>query len=454
MNNPFFDELLKQQQVLDEVKREDALRNANVPEAESKQIDPYLPFEVNPMQQDDRTNAERMSDNMKSPLMVAPEYLGKLDRDGMSVQQPEVAPVIAEAPTPPIQEQKVQTRDDLNAPSDSAPPQTPMSPSLSPQEKMLAEYKAMQDADRKALEEARSSDRNLKMGGAIGDALATIVNARGQMNVKAPGVQVQQGAGLGKIADMFATAPDIASDLKSKREDLLAQYKQLQTGKDSELQERRVKAYEDQVKASANKPKGVMTDYQKYQQGEQGEKDVRSLKTDIVKSGLPRLTQGIADLEKQLGMPLEEAVARNTDKDSSNDVDVPGFGRVNSLVPDVMAGSEGRDFRQAVQAVLNPDISKQYGATQSAGEIERYGKQIGSGKFERQDTVLKGLASLKRAAQEDLAAIEGAYKPAVLDTYKERGGLTSSSKEEVQTKVHPQTGKTLKKVPGGWEEVD
>jgi hypothetical protein len=101
---------------------------------------------------------------------------------------------------------------------------------MSPQEKMMAEYKAMQEQDRKDLQEARSSDRNLKMGGAIGDALATYLNARGQMNVKAPGVQVQQGAGLGKIADMFATSPDIAADLKSKREDLLAQYKLLSKG--------------------------------------------------------------------------------------------------------------------------------------------------------------------------------------------------------------------------------
>lgn len=108
---------------------------------------------------------------------------------------------------------------------------------LTPQEKMMAEYRAMQEQDRKALEDARSSDRNLKMGGAIGDALATIVNARGQMNVKAPGVQVQQGAGLGKIADMFATAPDVASDIKSRREDLLAQYKSLGGSQRNELRQ-------------------------------------------------------------------------------------------------------------------------------------------------------------------------------------------------------------------------
>jgi multimeric flavodoxin WrbA len=101
-------------------------------------------------------------------------------------------------------------------------PQAPMSP----QEKMMAEYKAMQEQDRKDLQDARSSDRNLKMGGAIGDALATYLNARGQMNVKAPGVQVQQGAGLGKIADMFATAPDVQKNMESR----LAEYKALQGG--------------------------------------------------------------------------------------------------------------------------------------------------------------------------------------------------------------------------------
>jgi hypothetical protein len=135
----------------------------------------------------------------------------------------------------------------------AAPEQAPIAPSLTPQEKMMAEYKAMQEQDRKDLQDARSSDRNLKMGGAIGDALATYLNARGQMNVKAPGVQVQQGAGLGKIADMFATAPDVAADLKNKREDLLAQYKQLQTGKGAELAERKITAYEKQVNNAANK---------------------------------------------------------------------------------------------------------------------------------------------------------------------------------------------------------
>jgi hypothetical protein len=139
--------------------------------------------------------------------------------------------------------------------AESVTSESPTPPSLTPQERMMAEYRAMQDADRKALEEARSSDRNLKMGGAIGDALATYLNARGQMNVKAPGVQVQQGAGLGKIADMFATAPDIASDAKSRQENLLAQYKLLHSGE--------MTPYQQMALALADKRLGLQTEQEK-----------------------------------------------------------------------------------------------------------------------------------------------------------------------------------------------
>lgn len=105
---------------------------------------------------------------------------------------------------------------------------------MSESQALLAEYNKLLGKGQEDLAEARRRDRMLKVGGSLGDALATYLNARSQMNVKAPGVQVQQGAGLGKIADMFATAPEIASDMKQRREDLLAKYKLLASGKDGE----------------------------------------------------------------------------------------------------------------------------------------------------------------------------------------------------------------------------
>jgi hypothetical protein len=127
-------------------------------------------------------------------------------------------------------------------------PEVPAAP-MSKSEALLAEYQKMLGKDQQSLEDARSRDRMLKVGGSIGDALATYLNAKSQMNVKAPGVQVQQGAGLGKVADMFATAPEIQSDVAQRRQALMDQYKQLAIGESSaakrELEKQRIQAMEE-----------------------------------------------------------------------------------------------------------------------------------------------------------------------------------------------------------------
>ena len=105
---------------------------------------------------------------------------------------------------------------------------------MSKSEALIAEYNKLLGKGQEDLAEARKRDRMLKVGGALGDALATYLNARSQMNVKAPGVQVQQGAGLGKIADMFATAPEIASDVAQRREAMMKQYAELAKGERSQ----------------------------------------------------------------------------------------------------------------------------------------------------------------------------------------------------------------------------
>jgi hypothetical protein len=153
-------------------------------------------------------------ENMQSP--VAPEMLYSTPKLADALppkpEQPEV-PMLAEADT-----------------QQTPPSETPMSKS----EALIAEYQKMLGRDQQALEDARSRDRMLKVGGSIGDALATYLNAKSQMNVKAPGVQVQQGAGLGKVADMFATAPEIQSDVATRREALMKQYAELARGERAE----------------------------------------------------------------------------------------------------------------------------------------------------------------------------------------------------------------------------
>ena len=194
------------------------------------------------------------------------ELFTPMSEQNMSVQpqpEPELPPApepVASAMVPEQQEGILRAAAAQQAPE--MPEQEDMAPEkpMTVQEQLLADYRKLlgsAEEDRNALQEARRTDRLLKTGGAIGDALATMINARSQMSAKVPGVKVQQGAGLGKIADMFATAPEVASDVAGRREQLLKQYAELAKGErsqlDRDLKKRQIIAYEAQTKAQAKK---------------------------------------------------------------------------------------------------------------------------------------------------------------------------------------------------------
>jgi hypothetical protein len=400
---------------------------------------------------------------VESPM--TPEELAALSQEQEVVSEPVISPVQnTPKPTPkdtastnPFMEgvpdiDKVMASLPKEPDTNASAPEKP----LSTQEQLLADYKRLlgtAEEDTKALQEARRSDRMLKVGGAIGDALATYINAQGQKRVKAPGVQVQQGAGLGKVADMFATAPEIASDVKGRREALLKQYAELAKGerskarltseeqraKDADLRARELAKMQIEgnlkvagIKAGAKKTEKPLTLYQENQIKREAEKDLQKLSTSVTKLGLPTITTAINSLEKKLGMTLEEALKRNTDEDETNDVEVPGYGRLGSLAPDVFVGDESRALRQDVTSLLNPQISKQFGASQTKGEIERFQKEVGSGKGESTSAILRGLSNIKRSAKADLDAVYAGFKPELVNTYKNREGITLDTvKKEV-----------------------
>ena len=190
-------------------------------------------------------NYNAMNDN-STPLMVNPEDIIEPEQSITPVQvQDRVSPqqnnanMIAE---------NTASEDDGKTPPPPPPPSAP-----SAQESLLEEFRKMREGEEAQLKEARDSDRRWKMGAALGDSLATILNAQSQMNVKAPNVKVQQGAGLQDLVKNFEDAPLVENDLKRKREELLSQYKAMTDKEKAALEARRVKAYEKQVGKTASK---------------------------------------------------------------------------------------------------------------------------------------------------------------------------------------------------------
>jgi hypothetical protein len=228
-------------------------------------------------------------DQLMTPVNPTPEQLASI----MEEQAPE-----PEASVQPVVNQAAPKKEDKSLTEDKNLPPAP--PEMSKSEALIAEYNKLLGKGEQDLAEARKRDRMLKVGGALGDALATYLNAQSQMNVKAPGVQVQQGAGLGKVADMFATAPEIASDIALRREAMMKQYAELARGeraqarlqseeKRADVADKRARELaqmqiEGELKAAGIRAsgKGELTPYQEMMKEEKQiqkqEKDLKALK--------------------------------------------------------------------------------------------------------------------------------------------------------------------------------
>jgi hypothetical protein len=270
----------------------------------------------------DLLNAQEDEEAMMTPMEVSPlrSNMSEIPPAQPDMQQPVIpddtpqeqvfnTPQLSDI-IPPNQEPQVPMMADAGI---TPPvPETPLSKS----QQLIAEYQKMLGKDTEDLAAARKSDRMLKAGGAIGDALATYLNAKGQMNVKAPGVQVQQGAGLGKIADMFATAPEIASDVKGRQEAMLKQYAELAKGErsasDRALQERKIAAYEAQTKAQADRLK-AQEDKAAKKESEPTFEEKESIKADVKEQ--KQIAKENRDVERKLEPAIDsiEKQLKNVD---------------------------------------------------------------------------------------------------------------------------------------------
>ena len=270
------------------------------------------------------------SDQLSTPINPTPEQLASIVEQ-QQIPQPEIqVPVraVAKQTSPKIPENsgnpfmenvnfdaamaKLPKED--NAVLDKNSP--PSEPQMSKSEALIAEYNKLLGKGETDLADARKRDRMLKVGGSIGDALATYLNAQSQMNVKAPGVQVRQGAGLGKIADMFATAPEIQSDLAQRRESMMKQYAELAKGerskdrltseeqraKDVDLRSRELAKMkiEGNLKAAGIKAseKGEFTPYQQYMVNKAEKKESKlSDKQTTEIEGINNALKGLDEVE-------------------------------------------------------------------------------------------------------------------------------------------------------------
>jgi len=387
-------------------------------------------------------------DNLLQEIPQSPSYEDSIR--GIAGYQPEEAPMastspdITTAPTAPTAPTKL--ADLLPAKAETDTSKTPEAP-MSAQDKLLKEYLQLFGKDTTdELKSARDRDRMLKIGGSIGDALATYINAQGQMNAKVPGVQVQQGAGLGKVADMFATAPEIQSDIATRREALMNQYKQLAMQQMSEakresaakIAENRNKTILEAAQIGASGRSDLAEIGRENKKNELIDKNTIKLKSDLTESQAVATT--ISNVEKLLGFNLDD-VDLETGTVKGKPVDIPGV-NIPGKGRTTFYSSAARELDDTMSNLFNVELKNRSGVSVTPPELQALKKEFSEGKFNTEEEKLKALKRFKQALKTAFRNIEAGYSKEVISEYQDRGGFTSD-------RLGKTSEKTTKKAAAG-----
>ena len=304
---------------------------------------------------------------------------------------------------------------------------------MSKSEALIAEYNKLLGKGQEDLAEARKRDRMLKVGGALGDALATYLNARSQMNVKAPGVQVQQGAGLGKIADMFATAPEIASDVAQRREAMMKQYAELAKGERSQAkltsEEKKAKSAQELTKELAEEKNKTMLQAARIKaskKSEEKEKQPSFEQKERIKADVKQESK-IAEENRKLKSQLEPAIATVDDqiKNVKDAISLINKSRIAGTGPldQFFAGAtpEGQLLKKALGNIQLDTLVTKFQGMSRAVDTETDRKffqetQPSMGNFETTNKkmlndILTRLEGIKERSEKKLKEINSQKKP-------------------------------------------
>lgn len=97
--------------------------------------------------------------------------------------------------------------------------------------------------------------------------------------------------------------------------------------------------------------------------------------------------------------------------------DIPGYGQLDSFVPDMVAGGDARDIRQQVATLANVILKSRSGAAVTDSELRRFLQEAGTNKGMPESQLVNGIKLVRNWFDAQKRNIRGGYSPQVLQDY-------------------------------------
>lgn len=137
------------------------------------------------------------------------------------------------------------------------------------------------------------------------------------------------------------------------------------------------------------------------------DKQVNKYSTQLEKTGVPN---AINTAENVLNLLPERGE------------DVPGYGTLDWLRPNILAGDRGREMRQAVSQLFNIELKTRSGAAVVDNELKRLKDEYGQGGWGTEEALRTGIRQYIERVKELARNIDAGFDPEVKQTYEDQGG--------------------------------
>ena len=137
--------------------------------------------------------------------------------------------------------------------------------------------------------------------------------------------------------------------------------------------------------------------------------------TDLQKFTASMDKGGIPEFESALGI-----VEQNLNKYPAGKL--PGFGRIASLKPNMIATDEEQGVRADMQQAANILLKSRSGAAVTEGEMRRFLQEVAMGNFMDETTLRRGWSNVRKTFEGKKGNILSSVPADVLDVYNERSG--------------------------------
>lgn len=150
------------------------------------------------------------------------------------------------------------------------------------------------------------------------------------------------------------------------------------------------------------------------QQQQQLQNKTNQFSNQLQKTGIPQAQQQLDYIRQQF------------DK-TGKDGEIPGYGRIDSMIPDFLLSNEGQANRQAVASFANVLLKTRSGAAVTDPEQKRFLTELGSGKYMPVERLKQGLEMMQGLLDAEKRNAAAGVSNDVLDSYMSTPGAIDFS---------------------------